>query len=551
MAQHIDIAVVVSGDGDFAPAIRAVQQLGVRVEVVSFRGNTSSDLIEVADVFTDISQLARVEKGERSGRRVASEDDLSMTAVPEKETDNGVRRRRGEGRRTRPTGAWRPRRPGRPCRPARVTRPAAVPGRGADPWWWHHRRAARRASRRPDTDATSMWTSTMEEFAEVIELDADGRARACRRWRDREARPVVVAAVEVAVAVAVADVAKASQTTETGEAAEGEPREPVTVAPDAARSTWSTRPTSSRTTSSRRRSRRCPSIRPSGRSGRARSVSTSAPVGAAPVDDQDAYDDEPEIPEYLLAERRQQGRSRGVASDPATAGRLAAGMHPAAAIALRSIVSDMVGLGSPSAGGFSGGSGGNRCDRQPDRNRSGQRSATVVDRRNCSAATTGEARSHASGSSEPSGRPHRRNRGARCPLTSRRCCVQSWPASSLPSTTPVAPASPRVGDAGSERDRRRVGRVPRQPRPGRRGRGDPAVVADAVVSRRHLPRHPRVRGPGRSAPKPAAAAEATPVERTPWRARHLPRHPRGRAPGRPAPSLPQRPRRPPSQRTPW
>ena len=94
MAQHIDIAVVVSGDGDFAPAIRAVQQQGVRVEVVSFRGNTSSDLIDVADVFTDISQLARVERGERSGRRVASEDDLSMTAVPEKETDTGGRRRR-------------------------------------------------------------------------------------------------------------------------------------------------------------------------------------------------------------------------------------------------------------------------------------------------------------------------------------------------------------------------------------------------------------------------------------------------------------------------
>ncbi len=127
MAQHIDIAVVVSGDGDFAPAIRAVQQLGVRVEVVSFRGNTSSDLIEVADVFTDISQLARVEKGERSGRRVASEDDLSMTAVPEKETDNGVRRRRGEGRRT-----------DRPERGDRVDRPAArgprpVPAVGETP----------------------------------------------------------------------------------------------------------------------------------------------------------------------------------------------------------------------------------------------------------------------------------------------------------------------------------------------------------------------------------------------------------------------------------
>jgi uncharacterized LabA/DUF88 family protein len=33
--------------------------MGVRVEVISFRGNTSSDLIEVADLFTDITQLAR------------------------------------------------------------------------------------------------------------------------------------------------------------------------------------------------------------------------------------------------------------------------------------------------------------------------------------------------------------------------------------------------------------------------------------------------------------------------------------------------------------
>ena len=55
MAEKLDIAVVVSGDGDFAPAIHAVQQQGVRVEVISFRGNTSSDLIDVADVFIDIA----------------------------------------------------------------------------------------------------------------------------------------------------------------------------------------------------------------------------------------------------------------------------------------------------------------------------------------------------------------------------------------------------------------------------------------------------------------------------------------------------------------
>ncbi|MBI3750348.1 MAG: NYN domain-containing protein [Chloroflexi bacterium] len=103
-ARNLDIAIVVSGDGDFAPAIRAVQEMGVRVEVVSFRGNTSSDLIEVADIFTDITQIAKVEKGSsRSGRRVATDDeDLSMTEVPDKMTEGtGDGRRRGRGGRTR------------------------------------------------------------------------------------------------------------------------------------------------------------------------------------------------------------------------------------------------------------------------------------------------------------------------------------------------------------------------------------------------------------------------------------------------------------------
>ncbi len=100
-ARNLDVAIVVSGDGDFAPAIRAVQEMGVRVEVVSFRGNTSSDLMDVADQFTDIIQIARVEKGtSRSGRRVADDDqDLSMTEVPDKLTEgSGAGRGRGLGR---------------------------------------------------------------------------------------------------------------------------------------------------------------------------------------------------------------------------------------------------------------------------------------------------------------------------------------------------------------------------------------------------------------------------------------------------------------------
>ncbi len=98
-ARNLDIAIVVSGDGDFAPAIRAVQEQGVRVEVLSFRGNTSSDLMDVADLFTDIAQIAKVEKGSsRSGRRVASDDDdLSMTEVPDKQSE-GTGRGRGRGR---------------------------------------------------------------------------------------------------------------------------------------------------------------------------------------------------------------------------------------------------------------------------------------------------------------------------------------------------------------------------------------------------------------------------------------------------------------------
>jgi len=104
-ARNLDIAIVVSGDGDFAPAIRAVQEQGVRVEVVSFRGNTSSDLMDVADQFTDITQIAKVEKGSsRSGRRVSEDEaDLSMTEVPEKQSEGTGERTRGRGRTRRTT----------------------------------------------------------------------------------------------------------------------------------------------------------------------------------------------------------------------------------------------------------------------------------------------------------------------------------------------------------------------------------------------------------------------------------------------------------------
>jgi uncharacterized LabA/DUF88 family protein len=81
LADRMDIAVIVSGDGDFAPAIKALQDKGVRAEVISFKPNTSSDLIAVADEFTDIMKIASISRKE--GRAVR--DSMSAPEMPAKE----------------------------------------------------------------------------------------------------------------------------------------------------------------------------------------------------------------------------------------------------------------------------------------------------------------------------------------------------------------------------------------------------------------------------------------------------------------------------------
>ena len=171
-ARNLDVAIVVSGDGDFAPAIRAVQEQGVRVEVVSFRGNTSSDLMDVADLFTDITQIAKVEKGSsRSGRRVATDDeDLSMTEVPDKQSEGTGERGRGRGRTRRTTTA------------------TSTSRRLARPW---PRRRRRRDHRRGDARRPA----GREAVARRVRPGGPrrrrprrGRRRA-RRWRDARRRP--------------------------------------------------------------------------------------------------------------------------------------------------------------------------------------------------------------------------------------------------------------------------------------------------------------------------------------------------------------------------
>jgi len=148
-------------DGDFAPAIRAVQEMGVRVEVVSFRGNTSADLRRWPTSSHD-SRRSQAWSAALPGAGGAFRGRGSLDdEVPHKETEGAEQRRRRargaaragalgcrdgrprasaaedaavRGRRAvgRRGGASRSPRPGRwSCLPARSA-PRAAPDAGGD-----------------------------------------------------------------------------------------------------------------------------------------------------------------------------------------------------------------------------------------------------------------------------------------------------------------------------------------------------------------------------------------------------------------------------------
>ncbi len=57
VASKIDVAVLVTGDGDFVPLVRYLQNnQGCRVELMSFRKTTSTALIESVDSFIDLGE---------------------------------------------------------------------------------------------------------------------------------------------------------------------------------------------------------------------------------------------------------------------------------------------------------------------------------------------------------------------------------------------------------------------------------------------------------------------------------------------------------------
>ncbi|MGZ8513462.1 MAG: NYN domain-containing protein [Candidatus Limnocylindrales bacterium] len=315
-ARNLDIAIVVSGDGDFAPAIRAVQEMGVRCEVISFRGNTSSDLIEVADQFTDIVQLARVEKGSRSGRRVAEDDaDLSMTEVPDKLTEGTGS---GRGGRSRSRGRFRD------------EEPAAAGARG------RRDRGAPAAAAAP---------ARAEAAGTVVALPGERLARAAGGPTEADLAAAEVFTLDDLEEPAGGEAAAAAETGGPGESAEagedGEPRrrrrrggrgrgrgrgraeegsegqedqpEHQEVAQPAPRGRGPQAPLRAMREEDEEipAARRTPRSTPFGSVWDSQLGTPVAPAAASlpPLPDDEEFD-EPEIPEYLIAEQRR-GANRG------------------------------------------------------------------------------------------------------------------------------------------------------------------------------------------------------------------------------------------------
>lgn len=56
LADKLDVVVLASGDGDYAPLVRHLQSKGVQVEVAAFGRSTSNKLLEAAEDFIDLDK---------------------------------------------------------------------------------------------------------------------------------------------------------------------------------------------------------------------------------------------------------------------------------------------------------------------------------------------------------------------------------------------------------------------------------------------------------------------------------------------------------------
>jgi len=61
-APQLDVVVLVSGDGDFAPLVKRVKSIGPKVEVIGFPRTTAKSLIEAADRYQPLDRKFMIYK---------------------------------------------------------------------------------------------------------------------------------------------------------------------------------------------------------------------------------------------------------------------------------------------------------------------------------------------------------------------------------------------------------------------------------------------------------------------------------------------------------
>jgi len=89
LAGSYDTAVLVSGDEDFVYAVNAVAYKGCRVEVAGFRSNTAPHLIDVADFFIDLGEIA-----DMVSKDASEQEEYDIPAfVPPEEIGSGPEQR--------------------------------------------------------------------------------------------------------------------------------------------------------------------------------------------------------------------------------------------------------------------------------------------------------------------------------------------------------------------------------------------------------------------------------------------------------------------------
>ncbi|MEF8780805.1 MAG: NYN domain-containing protein [Haloferacaceae archaeon] len=60
LANHVDVVVLCTGDGDFSRLCSHLRHMGVRVEAMGFGSSTADELVDAADSFLDLSDREEV-----------------------------------------------------------------------------------------------------------------------------------------------------------------------------------------------------------------------------------------------------------------------------------------------------------------------------------------------------------------------------------------------------------------------------------------------------------------------------------------------------------